>query len=167
MEERLILKSEQRKLKAIVIILFLAAALFILNGAYYMIDGIVSNVKSIYNVNPDIRELYGSKADYIMFVVGKHFDSFIVLWIIGAVLIAAAVVVKKIGKCLLILSNKAVYGFDFWGRRVELPLALVTGIKKCPLGGIEISHSAGKIKFLLIKNRDTVFAEVVGALNSR
>ena len=57
-------------MKRFFIILFLAAALFILNGAYYMIDGIVSNVKSIYNVNPDIRELYGSKADYIMFVVG-------------------------------------------------------------------------------------------------
>ena len=167
MDERLILKSEQRKLKAIFIILFLAAALFILNGAYYMIDGIVSNVKSIYNVNPDIRELYGSKADYIMFVVGKHFDSFIVLWIIGAVLIAAAVVVKKTGKCLLILSNKAIYGFDFWGRKVEIPLTQVKTIKKSASGGIQIGHSSGTVKFMFIKNRDAVFGEVINALNTR
>lgn len=168
MEERLILKSEQRKLKIVAILLIIAGCVFYLNAVYYMAHGIHFNVTNFYDQNPTVRDLYDSRMDYIFYIVGSHFDSFLELFCIGSLLVIAGILIKKkLSKCLLILSNKAVYGFDFWGRRVELPLAQVTAIKKCVFGGIEISHSTGKIKFLLMKNRDTVFAEVVKALNSR
>jgi len=165
MEERLILKSEQRKLKIVIIILLLVGAVFLVNAVYYMAHGIHFNVTNFYH---NVRDMYDSKMDYIFYIVGTHFDSFIKLIVFAALCIIPAMLLgKKFCKSLLILSDKAAYGFDFWGRKVELPLAQVTGVKKCAFGGIELSHSAGKVRYIFMKNRDAVFAEVIKALNAR
>ena len=124
---------------------------------------------NFYDENPTLREKYDySRMKYILYIAGSHFDSFAELVCHGSLFFVFGVLLKKkFLKCLLILSNTAIYGFDFLGRKVELPLVQVTGVKTCGFGGIEVRHNSGKLKFLLMKNRDAVFAEVIKALNSR
>ena len=168
MDERLILKSEQKKLKVFAILFIIAGCVFYLNAVYYMAHGIHFNVTNFYDQNPTVRDLYDSRMDYIFYIVGTHFDSFLELVCHGSLLLVIGILIKKkLCKCLLILSNKAIYGFDFWGRKVEVPLVQVKTIKKHASGGIDISHSAGTVKFRFIKNRDAVFGEVINALNAR
>ena len=169
MEERLILKSEQRKLKIVAILFIIAGCVFYLNAVYYMAHGIHFNVTQCFNTNKNVQANFDfSKSKYIFYIVGTHFDSFLELVCHGSLLLVIGILIKKkLCKCLLILSNKAIYGFDFWGRKVEIPLTQVKTIKKSASGGIQIGHSSGTVKFMFIKNRDAVFGEVINALNTR
>ena len=59
-------------------------------------------------------------------------------------------------KIELIVTNKRVYGFAAFGKRVDLPMDSITAISTSMLKGIGVSTASGRIKFAFIKNRDEI-----------
>lgn len=66
-------------------------------------------------------------------------------------------------KTSITVTNKRVYGKTVFGKRVDLPLDSVSSISLGFFAGISVATSSGKIKFLLISNRNDVY-EVISKL---
>lgn len=61
------------------------------------------------------------------------------------------------GRAELIVTDKRVYGKAAFGKAVDLPISSIVMINKSGKKSIAISTSAGKVKFVAIKNRDEVY----------
>ena len=153
MQDKFVAKSEKINLKPYQIILLIAAALFFLNGAYYMLRGIISNLRNVY---PGVSDMFASKFSYVLFVMGKHFASFIVLWMIAIVFAVTAGIMKRFEKSELILGEHGIYGVDAKGNAVQIPLSAVTGVEEAAPFGIFVQTAMGGAKFLLLKNRNAL-----------
>ena len=64
-------------------------------------------------------------------------------------------------------SYKRVYGKTSFGKRVDLPLDVVSAISLSWFKGIAVATASGRISFLLIKNRDELYRVVSELLIKR
>lgn len=62
--------------------------------------------------------------------------------------------------CELTVTNKRVYGKAALGKSVDLPLDSISAVGSSWLKGITVATSAGRIRFLLIKNRDEIHKRI-------
>lgn len=78
---------------------------------------------------------------------------------IGTGVITALLIVFKFyaSKMEIVVTNKRVYGIARFGKRVDLPIDLISAVGTCIFKGIIVSTSSGKIGFLLVNNRDDVY----------
>lgn len=78
---------------------------------------------------------------------------------IGTGVITALLIIFKFyaSKMEIVVTNKRVYGIARFGKRVDLPIDLISAVGTCIFKGIIVSTSSGKIGFLLVNNRDDVY----------
>ena len=63
----------------------------------------------------------------------------------------------------LTVTDKRVYGTAKWGKRIDLPLDMISAVSTAKLGGIAVSTSSGAIRFWGIKN-NTEIHEIISKL---
>lgn len=127
---------------------------------------IISTIVSIYGFNymHEASEMSGSSAQYYDLAVETYpnwgfwsrmeiVNIFLptISWIFSISLIIFFLVVRKME---LVITNKRVYGKTIFGKRVDLPIDSISSVGMCMFSGIFIATSSGKIKFLLMKNKD-------------
>lgn len=78
----------------------------------------------------------------------------IIILIVGLILVFAF---KKVS---LTITDKRVFGTAKWGKRVDLPLDMISAVATSALGGIAVSTSSGKIDFKGIQNNMDIHAEI-------
>lgn len=68
----------------------------------------------------------------------------------------------------LVVTNKRIYGYTAFGKRVDLPLDFVSSVgTHWWLKGIKIGSSSGRINFLLVKNQDAIHEVISNLLIER
>lgn len=72
-----------------------------------------------------------------------------------------------VSKMEIIVTSKRVYGKSAFGKRVDLPIDLISAVGTSFLKGIDVGTSSGKIKFKGIKNNTDIHAEISKLLNNR
>lgn len=91
----------------------------------------------------------------------------------GTGVICAVVFVFSLGiflyarKMKIIVTDKRVYGQASFGRQVDLPFDSISAIGKWFLKGIVVATSSGKIRFMLISNRDDIYKTISNLLITR
>ena len=70
-------------------------------------------------------------------------------------------------KMKIIVTDKRVYGQASFGRQVDLPFDSISAIGKWSLKGIVVATSSGKIRFMLISNRDDIYKIISNLLITR
>jgi hypothetical protein len=71
------------------------------------------------------------------------------------------------GKAQLTVTDKRVYGTAAFGKRVDLPLDMVSAVGTSTLQGVAVTTSSGAIKFNFIKNRNEIHNEISKLLLDR
>ena len=69
--------------------------------------------------------------------------------------------------CVLTVTNKRVYGKAAFGKRVDLPLDMISSVSSAAFGSVSVATSSGKITFWLLKNKEEVFSSVTKLLLDR
>ena len=118
-----------------------------------------------------------SKTNVFSIILYTLAAAYSVIWIIcmitepdpiGLILLPAIIIVVLIGKffemllnkCQLTITNKRVYGKAAFGRRVDLPLDMISSVGQSVFKGIGVATSSGKITFYLCQNREDVFNKI-------
>lgn len=70
-------------------------------------------------------------------------------------------------KMSLTITDKRIYGMTAFGRRVDLPLDMVSAVGTSAFKGIAVATSSGKIKFLGISNQEEVHKAITDLLMDR
>lgn len=70
-------------------------------------------------------------------------------------------------KMQITVTDKRVYGQAAFGKRVDLPIDSISAISQSAFKGLAVATSAGKIKFVGIKNRDQIHEEITKLLTQR
>ena len=70
-------------------------------------------------------------------------------------------------KMKIVVTDKRVYGQTAFGKQVDLPFDSISAIGKSILKGISVSTSSGRIRFLLISNRDDIYKNISDLLIQR
>ena len=58
------------------------------------------------------------------------------------------------------MTDKRVYGKAMFGRRVDLPVDLISAVGTSFLMGVSVSTSSGSIRFLGVQNKDDIHSEI-------
>ena len=82
-------------------------------------------------------------------------------------IIIAMLLYLWLSKYSLTVTDKRVYGKAAFGKRVDLPLDMVSAVGTSALKGISVGTSSGRIKFKLIKNRDEIHSTLSKLLMDR
>ncbi len=115
---------------------------------------------------------YGFLIGIASFIVGAVFcasdnEDFGILLQYSALLeIAVAIIfllIFGLGKYEMFVTDKRVYGKVRFGRRVDLPLDSITAIGLGMFNSIAVTTASGAIKFVFMKNRDSVY-NIISAL---
>ena len=86
---------------------------------------------------------------------------FFVFWI-GVILLGYGIVIMlKMNRCSMKVSNTRVTGKASFGRQIDLPVNQISAVGLGSFDSITVATSAGKISFWLVENRN----EVCGTLN--
>ena len=87
----------------------------------------------------------------------------------GAIIcfIISIVLYCLMNKCEIAVTNKRVYGKAAFGKRVDLPLDMISSVAMCTPKGVSVATSSGKISFLCCKNRNEVFDTISKLLIER
>ena len=72
-----------------------------------------------------------------------------------------------IRKSQLTVTDKRIYGKTSFGKQVDLPVDSISAIETSSLKGLAVATSSGKIKFLGISNRDSIYEEIKRILADR
>ena len=70
-------------------------------------------------------------------------------------------------KCDIVVTDKRVYGKAAFGKRVDLPLDMVSSVGTGAFKGVSVATSSGRITFYLCKNRDVIFNTISKLLLER
>ena len=71
------------------------------------------------------------------------------------------------GKVELYVTDKRVYGYGLWGKRVDIPLDSISAVGISALKSITIASSSGRISFAFVKNRDRIHKTISDLLIDR
>ena len=127
-----------------------------------VIVGIIATLVVDYVSIPGIIEDYG-----ILAVLFGDEGLFFTAIIFGPIFVIALVLYFSSSKVCLTVTDKRVYGTAIFGKRVDLPLDMVSAISTSFLKGIGVSTSSGVIKFWLIKNNEEIHKTISELLLKR
>ena len=74
---------------------------------------------------------------------------------------------RMFSKVSLIVTDKRVYGNAAFGKRVELPLDMISAVGTTVFNGIVVTTSSGAIKFTMIKNSEDIHSAISKLLVER
>lgn len=72
----------------------------------------------------------------------------------------AVVLYFSVAKTELTVTDKRVYGKAIFGKRVDLPVDLISAVGTSLLMGVSVSTSSGSIHFLGVQNKDDIHSEI-------
>lgn len=81
--------------------------------------------------------------------------------------VAAVLAFFAMRACELIVTSKRVYGKALFGKRVDLPLDMISSVGSGWFGCVSVATSSGIIRFYLLKNRDEIFSAITKLLLER
>ncbi len=144
MEEKELIRSQQYNPKKGLIIFPLAVGILIIMWAF------------LYSLPyySDHRSWAGSIAEQVLDDIQMYVMSFLLFGGIAAVISLFIWVWLK--SYSLVVTNKRIYGYVAFSKRVDLPLDMISAVSATWLKGIGISTSSGRIFFMLIKNQSEV-----------
>ena len=67
----------------------------------------------------------------------------------------------------LTVTNKRVFGTSSWGKRVDLPIDMISAVATAARGGIAVSSASGAIRFAGIKNNKEIHETISKLLMER
>ena len=138
MEEKVIIKSRQAPIiKIISLALFIIGFVIGLNASlnYSLFDGFDSY-------------FFTSILPYCMSI-----------WFLPFAVVAVSLYFSA-AKTELTVTDKRVYGKAMFGRRVDLPVDLISAVGTSFLMGVSVSTSSGSIRFLGVQNKDDIHSEI-------
>lgn len=138
MEEKVIIKSKQAS-----VIKVISAVIFVI--------GLVIGLNASFNY----MEFDGFD-NYFLTSVLPYCMS---IWFLPFAAVAALLYFSA-AKTELTVTDKRVYGKAMFGKRVDLPVDLISAVGTSFLMGIAVSTSSGSIKFLGIQNKDDIHSEI-------
>ena len=94
-------------------------------------------------------------------IVGIVISFSIIVILIGVLIQVAA------NKCELIVKDKRVYGKSLFGKRVDLPIDMISSVDQCAFKGVGVATASGRIKFLFLDNKVAVFNSISNLLLER
>lgn len=137
MEEKIIIKAEPCDVKA--------ATLKIIGvGAVFGLLAVFTILKNPYYRTSSISYILTSVIPYALSY------SFLPFFVI------ALIFYKLASKVSLTVSDKRVYGTAAFGKRVDLPVDMISSVGTSMFNGIAVASASGTIKFVMIKNKDEV-----------
>ncbi len=74
--------------------------------------------------------------------------------------VVAVVLYFSAAKTELTVTDKRVYGKAIFGKRVDLPVDLISAVGTSFLMGVSVSTSSGSIHFLGVQNKDDIHSEI-------
>ncbi len=148
MEDKIIVKSELKDAKGLCMMLPVFAILI------YIIDGYIAS-DTRWGMDFAYGFGFGNGANYV----------FIPMIFIFVIL--GYIIYLRWSKVELVVTDKRVYGNDALGKRVDLPLDSITAIATSMFSGLAVTTASGAIKFVMIKNRDEIHAEISKLLVGR
>lgn len=186
MEEKVIIKSENYKVKkAFVITLCISLVIYFisflpfpslfvyhLNDYNSHIEHWENRIEEYNGFGSDIEDLeeglksVKDKGPALLYAIresafewiGDYINPFIRLLIcFGGPQLIAGIIYLWLKSYELTITDKRAYGHAAFGRRVDLPVDSITAIGFGWLKSIKITTASGKISFLLIKNRDEMY----------
>lgn len=101
------------------------------------------------------------------FYYGMESFSIITLIIAGVSTLLLIILWLYTRKMKIVVTDKRVYGQTAFGKQVDLPFDSISAIGKSILKGIAVSTSSGRIRFLLISNRDDIYKNISDLLIQR
>lgn len=145
MEERVIIKGKQANIKLVSLIIACVGVVVFLAIYFwnYPID------------NPCVFP-------YVLWIVPLYMSFTLLPFII-----VAAVFYYSAKQVELIVTDKRVFGKVAFGKRVDLPLDMISAVGTSFLKGIAITTSSGAIKFLMIKNNEQIHTAISKLLVER
>lgn len=72
-----------------------------------------------------------------------------------------------LSKCSITITDKRAYGTAAFGKRVDLPVDMISAVSVNAFKGISITTASGRLTFYLIQNRDAIFDVVSNLLLER
>lgn len=187
MEENIIIKSEQYKVKKLFKALIAVGAIFLLIVLIYEIANLSrrydyykehTHRSYCYDTEYIYDYQYSSKTGYIeksikdsyeklncAYMNPPRFNSlefFVVGFCPFALLALLAFLIKFwLSSYEMVVTDKRIYGRVAWGKRVDLPLDSVSATATLRIfKGVSVSSASGRIKFLLIKNANKMYNEI-------
>lgn len=85
----------------------------------------------------------------------------------GSVGIISLLIYIYSSKMKIVVTDKRVYGRASFGREIDLPFDSISAISKGILKGIAVATSSGRIRFILISNRDEIYSTISDLLLER
>ncbi len=184
-EENIIIKSEQYRVKKLLISLVAVGSLLLLIVLVYEI----SDLNRRYDIYEEhTHNSYCYETEYIYdfpiengYITRKIVDSFekldcmymnpprfnfLEFFVVGfcpfALLALLAFLIKLwLSSYEMVVTDKRIYGRVAWGKRVDLPFDSVSATSTLRMfKGVSVSSASGRIKFLLIKNANEVYNEI-------
>ena len=155
MEEKIIIKSEQfdiKKIRKILFVIGIVAATLI----------ILLDVSAILHViSPKYISKYGLHDAILFGLVLPCAIGFAPMALIGQIFYMA------MSKIEMTVTTKRVYGKALFGKRVDLPLDMISAVGTTFLHGIAVTTASGAIKFLMIKNSEQIHTAISKLLMER
>ena len=102
--------------------------------------------------------------------LGEMFSQYGILCFVGALAfftILGWVFYCATRKITLTVTDKRVYGTTAFGKRVDLPLDMISAVGTGMFKSIAVTTSSGTIKFSFMENRDAIHAEISKLLVNR
>lgn len=161
MDEKIVIKSKLYNIKKIRNIIFII-------GLIAVALVIMSDFAGTLDVEGGLLRLVST--DYIE----RHgiFDAILFLVVIPLCIMAPFVIIGQIfymamSKVEMTVTNKRVYGKAIFGRRVDLPLDMISAIGTTLFKGIAVTTASGAIKFQMIKNSIDIHSAISQLLVER
>lgn len=148
MEEQVIIKGEKINAKSFCIAL--------------SIIGVIICILVISNIYPQLDDWH-KEAGYFWTSLVPYYGCFTFL----PFFIISLIFYWCMSKVEIVVTNKRIYGTAIFGKRVELPLDMVSAVETQLFKGIGISTSSGVIKFLMIKNANEMREKISELLVER
>lgn len=148
MDEKIIIKAEPCNVKV-------ATLKIIGGGAILGFLAFFLNMQDPYYQTSDISYILTS---VLLYSLSYSFLPFLVI---------AFIFYKLASKVSLTVSDKRVYGTAAFGKRVDLPVDMISSVGTSMFNGIAVASSSGTIKFVMIKNKDEVHSAISRLLLER
>lgn len=156
MEEKVIIKSKKVNIKLISLIIAIIG--LVVFAAVWM-----NATSHGFYAERIMRAKENSDWSYVLKSMVPYFASMTFL----PFLVIAILFYAWTSKVELAVTNKRVYGKAAFGKRVDLPLDMISAVGTSLLKGIAVTTSSGAIKFLMIKNSEEIHAAISKLLMER
>ena len=156
MEEKVIIQSQQSAAVKII------RGIFFLLGVFVLVKWFIDYSYSMFRViEPDYIDEFGADDIFKFWFLYPIVQRCLPLVLIGQIFY---MVMSKIE---MTVTNKRVYGKVLFGKRVDLPLDMVSAVGTTIFNGICVTTSSGAIKFPMIKNSEEIHATISKLLLER